>query len=223
MRGRWLALIATALALSGAAPCALASPGWISDEFAVPVRSGPSNNHRIVHRGVPTGTALEVIERDDEAGFVHIRTESGVEGWVEEQYLSETPIAKIRLEEANARIGELESRLRATSNDLKDVKSDRDRSSDANDGLSRDVASLQNELAELKRVSANAIEINKQKQELTALNERLRSEVDKLVAENQRLDENQQQRWMLIGAGLALAGLLAGVAIKARPRRSGWS
>ena len=224
MRRRSPFAIASVLGLlCGAAPSVLASPGWISDEFAVPVRSGPSNNNRIVHRGLPSGTAFDLIERDDDAGFVHIRTESGLDGWIESQYLAEAPIAKIRLEQANARINQLESRLRETSENLQDVKSDRDRSSDANDGLSRDVVSLENELAELKRVSANAIEINKQKQELTALNERLRSEVDKLVAENQRLDENQQQRWMLIGAGLALLGLLAGVAIKARPRRSGWS
>jgi SH3 domain protein len=216
-------VLATCFALSPGARSALASPGWIGDEFAVPVRSGPSNNNRIVHRGILTGTSLDVIERDDGAGFVHIRTESGVEGWIESQYLSETPIAKVRLEQVTAHIGELEARLAETRAELENVKNDRDRSSDANDGLSRNVASLENELAELKRVSANAIEINKQKQELATLNERLRSEVDKLAAENQRLDENQQQRWMLIGAGLAFAGLIAGVAIKARPRRSGWS
>jgi SH3 domain protein len=200
-----------------------AQPAWVADDFAVPLRSGPSTTNRILHKGLPSGTFLDVIERDDAAGYVHVRTNSGLDGWIESQYVTDEPIAKIRLEQATARIAELEGRLKDVNENLQDVRGDRDRSSDANDGLSRDVASLENELAELKRVSANAIEINKQKQELATLNDRLRSEVDNLVAENQRLGENQQQRWMLIGAGIALAGLIAGVAIKARPRRSGWS
>lgn len=47
--------------------------------------------------------------------------------------------------------------------------------------------------------------------------------MDRLIDEVQRLESNIEQRWMLIGAGLALGGLLAGVALKVRPRRSGWS
>lgn len=214
--------LVASLAIAAVEP-AEAAQGWVSDEFAVPVRSGPSNGHRIVHKGLLSGTSFEVIERDDEAGFVHVRTDSGVEGWIESHYVADRPIAKVRLDEATARIAQLESRLKDVNADLRDVRDDRDRSSTANDGLSRDVATLENELAELRRVSANAIEINKQKQELATLNERLRNEVDDLVSENQRLAQDQQQRWMLIGAGLALAGLIAGVAIKARPRRSGWS
>lgn len=221
LRGLWLVVL---VSVGGAgAPAVNAETGWISDVFTVPLRSGPSNGHRIVHRGLPSGTPFEVLGRDDDAGFVQIRTPSGTEGWIEVQYVTNEPIAKERLERATARVSQLEQRLAEINSNLKEVRTASDQSSNENDGLSRNVAALEVELAELKRVAASAIQTNDQKQELAALNERLRSEVDELVSDNQRLAGNAQQRWMLIGAGLALAGLVAGVALKTRPRRSGWS
>ena len=79
------------------------------------------------------------------------------------------------------------------------------------------------DLADLKQVSGGAIEEHTRNQELTTLNARLRSEVDDLIEESQRLESSTEQRWLLIGGALVLSGLLAGAAIKARPRRSGWS
>jgi hypothetical protein len=44
-----------------------------------------------------------------------------------------------------------------------------------------------------------------------------------MVAELDVLRDNVQQRWLIIGGGLVLAGLILGAVIKARPRRSAWS
>ena len=85
------------------------------------------------------------------------------------------------------------------------------------------MAQLEAELADVKQVSAGALEEHARSQELASLNARLRAEVDDLTEESQRLESNTEQRWLLIGGGLVLGGMLAGVAIKARPRRSGWS
>ena len=48
-------------------------------------------------------------------------------------------------------------------------------------------------------------------------------EMDELVATITALEDNAQERWLLIGGGLVLAGLVLGAAIKARPQRSAWS
>ena len=76
---------------------AVAETMYISDSLTVPLRSGPSNSHRILHRGLASGTTMEVLERDEEAGFAHIRTERGTEGWLPMQYLVSEPIARDRL------------------------------------------------------------------------------------------------------------------------------
>lgn len=212
-------LLATCWVVGGNAR---AETAWISDELTVPLRSGPSTSHRI-HRVLSSGTELTILSRDKDSGFVQVRTSAGTEGWLPEQYLVSQPIAKDRLAAANRRISDLTAtveRLRGELSALTEGKSEADSS---NEGLRRQVASLEQELAEIKRVSASALQLSDTNVELQELNARLRTEVDSLVADVARLEENVQQRWLMIGAGLVLAGLLLGVAIKSRPRRSAWS
>lgn len=196
---------------------------WISDEFTVPLRSGPSNENRILHRGLPSGMDLEVLRTDADAGFTQVRTPSGLEGWISTQYLVKQPIARILLATANRRIEALNGQLAQRGESLTELRSTSTEATANTDRLAAQVAQLEGELADLKQVSGGAIEEHKRNQELAALNVRLRSEVDDLIDESQRLEASTEQRWLLIGGALVLGGLLAGAAIKARPRRSGWS
>ena len=200
-----------------------AESGWISDRLTVPVRSGPSNSHRILHRGLPSGTELTVLDRDADSGFVQIRTGGGTEGWIPEQYLVAQPIARDRLVAANRRIASLESTLAEQRSRVDDLSAGKSEADSSNTSLRRQVAALEQELAEIKRVSASALALNETNMELNELNGRLRAEVDDLVASVAALEDNVQERWLLIGGGLVLVGLICGVAIKARPRRSAWS
>jgi SH3 domain protein len=199
----------------------LAETAWISDEFTVPLRSGPSNEHRILHRGLPSGTQLDVL--GTESDYTHVRTQSGLEGWISTQYLVKEPIARIQLVAANNRIQALDKQLAQRGETLAELKSTSSEAASTGDRLAAQVSQLEAELAEVKQVSADALEEHARNQELTSLNARLRAEVDDLTEESQRLENNTEQRWLMIGGGLVLGGLLAGVAIKARPRRSGWS
>ncbi len=200
-----------------------AETAYISDVLTVPLRSGPSNSNRILHRGLPSGTRLEILGRDEDSNFVQVRTEGGMEGWLPEQYLVTQPIAKDRLTAANRRVDELSDTVKSLRQQLATLQSGKGEADQSNADLSRQVEALQQELAELKRISAGAIAQNETNKELTALNDRLRAEVDELVANIATLEDNVQERWLMIGGGLVLAGLILGVAIKARPRRSAWN
>jgi small-conductance mechanosensitive channel len=79
--------------------------------------------------------------------------------------------------------------------------------------LSGDIERLQDDNRRLQNTN----------QRLTELNAQLRQEVESLGLELQTVRERANQRWVLYGAGLVLLGLLAGVLLKARPRRSAWS
>ncbi len=204
-------------------PVLRAETAWVSDEFTVPVRSGPSDGHRIVHRGLPSGTELEVLGADAAAQYTHIRTAGGVEGWIASQYVVKQPIARIQLATANNRIQALERQLAQRGEALTELKSTNSEATSNGDRLAAQVAKLEAELADVKQVSAGALEEHARSQELASLNARLRAEVDDLTEESQRLESNTEQRWLLIGGALVIGGMLAGVAIKARPRRSGWS
>jgi hypothetical protein len=76
---------------------------------------------------------------------------------------------------------------------------------------------------DLKRLQDDNEQLEGANQRLTELNAQLRQEVESLGLELQTARERANQRWVLYGAGLVLLGLLAGVLLKARPRRSAWS
>lgn len=204
-------------------PLVQAETAYISDNLTVPLRSGPSNANRILHRGLPSGTKLDILGRDDDSGFVQIRTDRGTEGWLPAQYLVDEPIARDRLVAANRRIRDLTETIAGQEQQLANLTSGKSSSDANNTRLNRQVKELQQELAEIKRISAGAMAQNETNRELMALNERLRTEVDELVVTIASLEDNVQERWLLIGGGLVLAGLVLGLAIKARPRRSAWS
>ncbi|HKQ12068.1 MAG TPA: TIGR04211 family SH3 domain-containing protein [Steroidobacteraceae bacterium] len=185
---------------------------YVSDQFTVPLRRGPSNSHKILHAGLPSGTALEVISEDAAAGFTQVRTSNGTEGWIETQYLSGQPIARDRLAAADRRVESLETQL----------KSLRQSDSRAND-LGKQTEKLQAELAEVRRVSATSLANYEENKQLKASNETLQQQVTQLSQRVRQLERNETLRWMLAGGGLVLLGLLIGALIKSRPKRSSWA
>lgn len=217
------ACIAALMAALFAGSTAWAETAYISDKLTVPVRSGPSNANRILHRGLPSGTKLDILNRDSDSGFVQIRTAGGTQGWLPAQYLVNEPIARDQLAAANRRIRDLSQTIEEQNGRLNALGSGKNEADQTVGQLSRQVKALQTELAEIKRISAGAIAQNETNRELIALNERLRAEVDELVVSISALEDNVEERWLLIGGGLILAGLVLGAAIKARPRRSAWS
>jgi len=212
-----------ALAFSLGSAVATAETVYISDALTVPLRSGPSNAYRILHRGLPSGTKMEVLGRDEESGFTQIRTSRGTEGWIPTQYLVNEPIARERLIVANREIQRLNGLMKKQESQLGSLNREKGEAQQSSSGLQREVTTLEKELADIKQISAGAIEEHATNQRLTELNERLRNEVAGLVRERDALQDNAQQRWLMIGAGLVLLGLVLGVVIKARPRRSAWN
>lgn len=222
MNGRWLVCFVWFLVLSPTwVPESLSAVGdvnYITDMLNVPVRSGPSNSHRIIHRGLPSGTRLTILAIDEEAGFSQIRTDSGTEGWVRSQYLIRHTIARDRLAAAEKRLQKLQADLDKERKTRSNVQSESNTVNEENRTLNAQVKTLTQELDEVKRISAEAINQHARIVELTKQNERLHNEVTDLSETVRRQDENIQREWMVIGGALVLLGLILGVMIKSRPR-----
>ena len=116
-------LLALLLVLGPAS--AFAATMYISDQLTVPLRRGPSSNHKIINAALPSGLALEVLGEDQAAGFTRVRTPNGTEGWVPTQYLVGQPIARERLAAAAKRIETLEAQLKSTRDNYQDVRGER--------------------------------------------------------------------------------------------------
>lgn len=185
---------------------------YISDQFTVPLRRGPSNSHRILHAGLPSGTALEVLAEDSAAGFTQVRMPNGTEGWIQTQYLSAQPVARDRLVAADRRVESLALQL-------KSLRGSEGRASD----LTKQTEKLQTELAEVRRISATSLANYEENKQLKAGNEALQTQVTQLTERVRQLERNAMLSWMLAGGGLVLLGLILGAWIKSRPKRSSWA
>ena len=98
------------LALPTQLLAAVGDVNYISDVLTVPLRSGASTAHRILHRGLPSGTQLTILAIDEEANFTQVRTAGGMEGWVRSQYLIGEPIARVKLIAAEKRLQSLKTK-----------------------------------------------------------------------------------------------------------------
>ncbi len=213
----------TGLLLLLASLGSFAATMYISDDFTVPLRRGPSNGHRIINAGLPSGMALEVLGEDKASGFTQVRTPNGTDGWVPTQYLQSEPVAKDLLVAANKRIQALEAQLKSTRDDFKETRSAHSQAESRSADLDRQTRQLQAELAELRRVSGASIANYEENKQLKVQNQELLAQVTELTSQVGQLRRNTQLRWLMGGGALVLIGLAIGAWIKSRPKRSSWA
>ncbi len=197
-----------------------ATAEYITDELRAEMRSGASNQHRIINF-LPAGTKVDVLGQEN--NFTQVRTDRGSEGWVPSDFISAIPSAADRLVAAERKIARLEDLAQSGDQKSFQLMNDLDEATARAGDLESRLNSAQTELAEIKEISSNAVQVFEEKKRLSELNDRLRDELEDLAAERQRLAENLQRQWLLMGAGLIFTGLVLGVLIKSRPRKSAWS
>lgn len=200
--------------------CACAHAEYVSESLRVELRSGASTEHRIIDF-VKAGTKIEVLQAGE--AFTRIRTENGSEGWIASQYVVNDPPSRDLLRQRQARIDQLTANLEQATAGTGNVFAELEQNKAQVATLTEQLTSTRAELDRIRRISANSIEAQQKVQNLEELNTRLRDELRNASAERQRLADNLEERWMLIGAGLVLGGLILGAIIKSRPRRSAWS
>ena len=211
----------------GTTQSVLADTVYIRDTIYVPLRGGQSTEHRILHRGVRSGTALERLETNEDSGYSLVRMGNGLEGWVQSQYLVEEPIAKDLLQRTNDRLFELETDHQQTLLRFQEMESNRVELADSNDSLQDRNEALTEELTSITQLAANVIAIDDENKQLREEHDSLLGQIDALSVANQELQDTSNQQWFLRGAGTVLLGLLFGFWISRRiyhkHNNSGWA
>ncbi|HTN35109.1 MAG TPA: TIGR04211 family SH3 domain-containing protein [Marinobacter sp.] len=204
-------LISTFFILSSIA-VAQAKTVWVDDQLYLPVRSGAGSQFRIIENAVPSGTALELLGQTD-SGYTRVRTPKGNEGWVSSQYITETPIAAVRLKQANRQLEQVQKELAEAKEKLASVTRERDSLASSESSLSNRSESLQEELKKIKGIAADSINLDRRNRELREENQKIRNDLEVLTAENERLEASKESDFMLLGAGLVLGGVLLALII----------
>lgn len=132
------ALFATLLLFSITAS---AETVFIKDELRVGVRTQPNSNEPPI-AVVITGAALEVLEK--QGGYLRVRTEKGITGWINQLYASPEKPARVQNVELLEEQQQLNDKIRV----LEEALSSRD---EQNVQLNKAVDSLRDENAKLLR------------------------------------------------------------------------
>lgn len=226
--GRLALLVVASYCAAVATPMAYGQDTrYVSDRVLVPVRSGAGSDFRIVNSGLPSGTALMVFGESEDGKWAEIETRAGTRGWMPSQFLQAEPPASLLMNELKLEVEQLRSERDRVVSQLNQRSSAADEADDAILTLRSELEATTNELTEVKRVSAAALDLDALNQQLVAEVESERSDADLLRLENVRLRERIANNQILDGALAVLLGvILAVVAPRLWPskkRQDGWS
>lgn len=192
---------------------AVAETVWVDDKLYVPMRTGPSAQHKISHRGLVSGTALEVLTFDAEAGFYHVMLSDGRDGFIPAQYISKIPIAEVLLEEAQATIEALNKSRSPEQKQLSDLSAKNRELSQKLSIAESERNSYKRRLDDIEKISKSHLATSQRNKSLMAENEANKNTIDVLQAEKARLVESTEQEWFINGAGAVVLGVIIALVV----------
>jgi SH3 domain protein len=202
-------VVVLSLGLTGAA---FGETLYVSDRLEIQMRTGKGTQFRIL-RMLPSGTALEVLEVDQENGYSRVRAPGGVEGWVLNRYLMKGQAARDRLADAEKQLAQLElenRKLKTSFGELKDEKGSTDQQRDELDKQNRKIAQ---ELEEIRRTASSALAIDSENKELKSKIVAYERQLQTLQQENEGLKDRTARDWFMVGAGVVILGMIIGLII----------
>jgi SH3 domain protein len=201
-----LVLIAGLFA-AGPAP---AESRWVSDQFEIMLRTGPSTSNAI-QLMIGSGTELEVLESDAASGYSRVRTPGGTEGWVLSRYLMSEPAARQQLQQLTGQLTDAQTAGSGLSKQLQAIRGEYQRANARIDTLEREKEQLQKELDDIKRTAADVLAIDNRNQRLQQQLTEAEVRADTLALENQNLSGQRDRNWFIAGAGVLVVGIVLGI------------
>ncbi len=194
---------------------------YISDKQYIPVRSGAGNKFKIVHRGLPTGTRLTVARLSTNGEWAEITTDSDTSGWIRAQYLIKNVPAQSRLDELMKKAQKAGGLTVALQEEVKTLQEERDLLLGQVAEYELQLGTVTEDLNKLTQISGKALQLNEDNHRLVVDSEQLRSQLDMLEADNQRLHDKVDNEDFLNGALAVLLGVIITLVVpRLRPKRS---
>lgn len=192
------------------ASTASAEPAWVSDQFEITLRSGPSTSNAI-QLMLGSGTRVEILERDEETGYTRVVTQGGTEGWVLSRYLMNEASAREQLEALTSQLTSANTRGSSLDSQLGAIRGEYDAATARIATLEREKAAVEQELAEIKRTAANVLAISDQNKSLMDELAAAQIRADTLEQENRVLASQTTRYWFVAGALVLVVGLILGL------------
>ncbi len=198
---------------------------YVSDQLLITMREGKGNEYRII-KMLKAGTPLEIIEESE--NYLKVRTESGGEGWVLKQYVTEeTPKTEIiaglekKIDRLNKEIEQYKKNNESLKDELKTAESDHIRTiGDLRQNLSASKGKAEQTARELEKItgkynaffedSKDVVSLVKERDGLKASNSELQTKTEQIQKENYALKQSQRIWWFVAGGGIFFVGWIVG-------------
>ncbi len=190
----------------------LAETLYVSDRLEVTMRKGKSTGHNIV-RMLRSGTPVEVLGKDKQSGYTHVRTQSGSEGWVLSRFLMQGRAAREQLTFTKKKLAELELENRKLGTTLQVLKGEKRVLAKERSSLDGKHRKVSQELSEIKRTASSALAIDSENKTLKSRLIRLERELQTTKQENESLKDRTARDWFMVGGGVVLLGIIVGLII----------
>ncbi|TGD73452.1 TIGR04211 family SH3 domain-containing protein [Mangrovimicrobium sediminis] len=214
------------LILLCALPATARETRYVSDEVFIVLHSGPGNQYRWLGKLTP-GTRMELGQTAEDGEWAEVTTSAGTTGWVKTEFLTPAPTAQVKLARAESRASQLETQNRELSAQLQALQTEKAQLNTQLGDSTGELDEVSTQLANLQQISGNAVQLDTDNRRLVEQNENLRSEVEMLEAENQRLTDNLQSEDFLNGAMAVLLGVIITLVVPRlwpkRRRMSEWA
>ncbi|MDH5183798.1 MAG: TIGR04211 family SH3 domain-containing protein [Gammaproteobacteria bacterium] len=206
------------------ATSAIAETLYVKDVLYISMRDGPGNQYKQI-KTMKTGSVLNKLEVSDDEKYIKVSTKDGLEGWIQSQYLVDTPIAALLLERAESRIDTLKNKTSKLTTELTDTKKALQDITREHTTLKTTYAKLDKENQRIKKVSKQPIAMADENDHLRSQNVSMEKELVRLKQEVQVLEDRTDREWFMIGGGVLGLGVALGLILpffSRRKKSSAW-
>ena len=203
-------VIFAAVLLFGTLSSAFAQSAWVTDQFEITLRTGPSTSNAI-RLSLSSGTRLEILEENGEAGYTRVRTSGGTEGWVLTRYLMNEPSAREQLTDLTTQLSSASDEGATLATQLNAIRGEYREAEQQIGRLEREKEVLQSELDEIRRTAANVLAIDSQNDELQEKLTNAEIDIDRLNEEVRALTGQSTRSWFITGAAVLVGGIILGL------------
>ena len=203
---------------------AKAETNYITDDFEVMMRTGPSIQNKIV---VPlqSGTNIEVLRIDAGNGHSQVQTSSGEIGYLLTRFISDKPSARNRLSVVENQLAQLRSEPKELQSLLASSQDENRQLIRQNITLTNAVQKAVKELENIKEISGDVVSLSSKNQKLESEVQQLLLQLDDIRIQNETLKDNSSRVKNLLGVGILILGLFLGwvLSISGRSKRNSWA
>ena len=189
---------------------------YISDDVAIYMHSGPGTKYRIIGT-IKAGEAVTYLQTNAASNFAQITTSKNKTAWIDGKSLSRQVSLKVWAPKLQAELAKTKEALAKVNSKNSEAIA---QLTDAN----RDVLLAKD--ADLAAQSNNIASLTAENTALTAEAVRLREENEQLSARLDTKEEDEQHRFLILGALILAAGLIAGLIIPSlslrKKKNNGW-